>query len=357
MSKVNLKLKEIDKNYKKLSKLSNCIKKDKKDLLQNCMSFDVPVFHKYSTIKTVQSEIIKNIKVFETINYIYIIGNKGELSGVVSIKNIFSNTKSENFLKRKLSYYVDNKIIKAKYYDKPESVALLALKNNLKSLPIVNEKNILIGVFSSDNLLDVLNKKVSNTLMYLAGIYDSKSKKKLSSLTIIKKRILWIIIGVLGGILTALLITPFMNTLKNYIVLATFLPVIMTTGATMTNQSAMIFIKNLLDGQLLKGIIHYFLKEIRLSLIIGNIAAFITALAIFLLNSHNLLLAMVIWISVLLTIIISSIIGVLIPFGLYKLKIDPVAGTGPFLTIIKDIICLSIYLNLANFFVQYFNIS
>ena len=113
---------------------------------------NVPTAFPEETIFDIKKRLFKEIGGLETINYVYVIGKTRKLVGVFSIKEIFrrpENTKIKEIMK--------TKIITARPYTDQERVAILALRNNLKSIPVVDKEGEFLGVVPSDIILDILH--------------------------------------------------------------------------------------------------------------------------------------------------------------------------------------------------------
>lgn len=305
------------------------------------MISEMPIVSLEARIDDVIKLIFKQSDRYATINYIYAVDDKRKLKGVLSIKELLSASK-----KKKVFNLMKKKLITVGPFEKKERVILLALQNNLKSVPVVDKKNRLLGIFTSDQLLDILNKEISKYLVKISGVsaYEHTIISS-STLKIVKARLPWVLFGIVGGVFTGIIIGFFKATLESAIILAVYIPVIMSTGANTLNQSAMIFIRNLVSGNI-KGAAHYFFKEVKIGFLIGIVSS-IFILFISLFWQGHLLLGLVVALSIFLTVLFSAVIGVLIPIILYKFKIDPAIGAGPFLTTVKDIVSMLIYFSTA----------
>lgn len=307
------------------------------------MVSEIPIVHPDAKISDIIKIVLEEINFFATINYIYVVDEKRKLLGVLSIKELLRSPKKE-----KIKNLMKQKLVSVDPLAKQERVALLALQHNLKSVPVVDSQNRLLGIFTSDQLLDLLNKEISRYLVKISGVrYFDQPLISISTLNIVRARLPWILFGVVGGVITGLIIGVFKATLESAIVLAIYIPVIMSTGANTLNQSAMIFIRNLVSGNV-KGALHYFWKEVKIGLLIGLVCSFLLLIISFFWQG-SLLLALVVSISIFATVVFSATIGVLVPIVLYQFKIDPAIGAGPFLTSIKDIVSMLIYFSIATY--------
>jgi magnesium transporter len=304
------------------------------------MITDIPVFSRSVTATEARTEIVSHASSYGSVNYLYITNKEGELLGVISMRELLLASPSA-----KLESLMTKKTIFAKPMDNVAHVALLSLRHQLKMIPIVDHKQRLVGAYSSDQLLEILNKEFSNDLLRLSGVTFSRKHFSFDSVRIFYRRAPWMIVGMLGGLVTGSIIASYKESLEAVIILAAFIPVIMSTGATSANQSAMIFVRNLIHGDI-KNTTIYLLNELKIASLLGfGLSVVLYSILLFLLG--NFALAIAVSVSLGLTIVAAAVIGVMTPFLLNKFKLDPSIGAGPFLTIVKDIIAMSIYFSVA----------
>lgn len=311
------------------------------------MVSDIPVFHPEANVQKVHTHLMRHAKEYQTLNYIYVVDDDSKILGVTSIRELLQASKT-----KRLKQIMTTDIVAVNPLETLPRVALLALSNNLKMIPIVDHKNRLVGAFSSNQLLDILNKEFSNDLLRLSGIRVPRKHFHFESMKVVASRLPWMFIGMVGGLITGSIIGAFKSSIQTIVLLAVFIPVIMSTGATSANQAAMVFLRNLIHGDIRSAGI-YLLNEIKISTTIGAILG----ISLFLILSFypgDTILAGAVSLSLFITIIAGSIVGVTIPMILNKLKLDPSIGAGPFLTIVKDIIAMIIYFTIATAFLSYF---
>ena len=140
------------KNYKKLAK--------------DIITAKIPIVYLDNTISEIEKFLSQNE--FETLNYIYVVDNEQKLIGVFSIKELFLKPKD-----KKAKEIMKTNIIKAHPGSAQERVAILALKNNLKSIPIVDKNDKILGVVSSDSILEILHLEDVEDFLRSVGIHSS----------------------------------------------------------------------------------------------------------------------------------------------------------------------------------------
>lgn len=312
------------------------------------MIIDVPVFKETVKVRDAQQAIISGVRGYESINYIYVVDEAGHLRGVLSIRELLRSKPGQA-----LSSVMAKDIVSAGPLATVPQVALLALGHNLKMIPILDHEKRLIGAFSSNELLDILNKQFSDDLLRLSGVSVPKRHHSFSSWRIVRARMPWMIIGLFGGLLTGSVIGAYKDAIQAMVVLVVFIPVIMTSGATSANQAAMIFIRNLLHADI-KNKFQYLINEAKASALLGLLMSLILFLFIGIIW-HDAILAVAVSASIFTTIVAGALIGVLTPMTLYRYKQDPATGAGPFLTIIKDLVAMTIYFSVATAILTFWN--
>lgn len=312
------------------------------------MISDIPVFDVHTRVKEAQETVVDRVDRYESINYIYVVDEEGKLKGVLSVRELLRAKPQA-----RLASVMASDVVAASPLDTVPQVALLALGHNLKMIPILDHEKRLIGAFSSNELLDILNKEFNDDLLRLSGVSIPKQHHSFRSWRIVRTRLPWMIIGLFGGLLTGTIIGTFKDAIQAMVLLVVFIPVIMTTGATSANQSAMIFIRNLMHADI-RNKFQYVLNELKVSLLLATCMSVVLFAFIFLFW-RELHLAAAVAASIFFTIVAGALIGVLTPMALYRYKQDPAIGAGPFLTILKDVIAMTIYFTVATTILSLWN--
>lgn len=309
------------------------------------MITNIPTAHPWETILDIKNRIQKKINELETINYIYVLDKKEKLVGVLSIKEIFRKPES-----LKVKDLMERKLVSAKPHTDQEKIALLALRHNLKSIPLVDKEGKFLGIVPSDAILAILHQENIEDLLRLGGIRHEANLPTqtltASTQTLVKARLPWLLLGLLGGILAAQITTFFEIPLKEHFILAAFIPLIIYMADATGTQTETLFIRGLaIDRKL--DIKKYLWREIK----IGFFLALTCGLFLLLLSTLRyrlLYTSFVIGFSLFLTSLVAILVAIFIPWLLAKYKKDPAIGAGPFATIISDVVSLALYLLVAS---------
>lgn len=309
----------------------------------------IPVAQDSDTIAEVVKALLKHIKELDTINYIYVVDKKGRLKGALSIKDVFAINKEA-----KVSDIMEKKLVRARPHTDQERVVFLALKYNLKAIPVVDKTERFLGVVSSDAILDILNKEATEDILRLAGVHDKFAADITSIPTgrLVRARIPWLLVGLGGGILAARILGFFEATLEAQIVLAFFIPVVLYLSSAVAIQSQTMFIRNLTINPALAAK-NYFLKEIQVGGFIAIICGAGLGFASLLFRASPFI-GIILGASVFLSTIWSVTLSVFVPWFLKQAKKDPAIGAGPFINTLSDVSTLIIYFSVASLMFKFF---
>ncbi len=305
----------------------------------------VPIVEKNTTVATVEEIINDKINSFDTINYIYVVGRNNHLLGAFSIKELFKANK-----KTKVIELVNKNLIYVSGYTDQEKVAMLALRNSLKAIPVVNKEKKFLGVVASDDILKILDEEATDNLLRLSGISENTGLKEniftLSIISSIKHRLPWLIIGLIGGIFTASLVSSFEEILSQNLILAAFIPLLVYMSGAVSAQMQTFIIRDLFLNNKLK-FIKYFLRQAIVVSVIGVIISVLLYFISYLLYQKadiSLILAL----ALISTTITALTTGLIFPYVFSRLKLDPADVSGPIATIIQDILSIIVYFFIAS---------
>lgn len=310
------------------------------------MTTKIPLAYSGDTVSGARELVVAHADSFETINYIYIVTKTGKLKGVINIKDVLRKS-PEN----KLSSFMQEKLVKAKIETDFEQVAHLALKNNIKAVPLVDDDNHLLGVLPNDQVLAIVEHESREDLLKMSGILMGKGKLLTgtileSPISAYTRRIPWIIIGLFGGLFTARVIGNFEMLLSDNIILASFIPLVAYVANAVGSQTQTLYIRDLAT-QPKFPFTPYAIKQFIISGLIG-VTCWIVLVLISYMTFSNTYLGFVVGLSITISIIVSTALALIIPRILVKLDLDPATGSGPFSTVLQDLFSILIYLVTAS---------
>ena len=280
------------------------------------------------------------------VHSVYVVDNNDKLLGRLSLKDLLVANPKSNIK----AIYI-SKVDFVNVNDSGEHVASIMQKYDLGAIPVVDNKQKLLGRITIDDIVDLIKEEAEKDYQLAAGITQDvdvdDSIYKLSW-----ARLPWLFLGLLGGIGAAAVMGGFEEILMKYKILFYFTPLIAAMAGNVGVQSSAIIVQGLANDDIKDSINNRLFKETLLSIMNGII------LAIFLFGfivywQDNVDVALAISISLVVVIIVAGIVGTFIPLFLNKRGIDPAIATGPFITTSNDIFGILIYFLVAKLFLQF----
>lgn len=315
-----------------------------KDTAGYSIDTEIPVFLRNETIQAATHKILKDIKKYKTINYIYLVDRDYKLCGVVSIKNLFDAEK-ENKEAHLETLAKDQSLITVHPYSHQERAAILAVRHNIKAIPVVDREGKLVGIIDNDKILSIMHQEKVEDLLKFAGIskYGANLDNflQISLFTSLKHRLPWLIVGLVGGLCIAQLIAFFEESLEQTVVIAAFIPMMVYMSNAVGQQVTALLIR---DSALNEKIpyLKYFLKQFASIVVIGLIVSMMLFASILFIHQDTQI-AVALALAMFGTVSSSIVTGFLIPFVFIKLKSDPANSSGPVGTVIQDFFSVLIY--------------
>jgi magnesium transporter len=282
-------------------------------------------------------ELRRQAEDVEKVYNIYVVDELNKLVGLLSLKRLlFANPKTVIS-----EIYQSKNIISVKTSDSDEEVAKIMEKYDLVAIPVVDFQNKLVGRITLDDVVDIIKEEADKDFQLASGISE-RIESNSSIWRISRARLPWLLIGMVGGIFSAQVISQFESGISLVPSLAFFIPLITATGGNVGVQSSAIVVQSLAKGNDHFGsILQKLLKEGLVGLLNGILLSTLIYGIAFVFASSTL--GFVVSISLLVVVIFAAIIGTLIPLLLHKNNIDPALATGPFITTLNDVLGLFIY--------------
>ena len=278
----------------------------------------------------------------ETIYTCYVTDQR-RLLGIVSAKDLM--TTADDVLIRDL---MQTEIISVSTHTDKEEVAQLFTKYNFLALPVLDQDERLVGIVTFDDAMDVMVDEATEDITKMAAMSPSeKSYFETSVLAHAKHRIAWLLILMFSATITGTIITRYENAFAAIPLLVSFIPMLMDTGGNCGSQSSTLIIRGIALGEIqFSDLFRVMFKEFRVSLIVGIALALANGIRI-LIMYKNAGLALVIGLSLVATIVISKLIGCVLPLIAKKLHMDPAIMASPLITTLVDTCSILIYFNIA----------
>lgn len=293
----------------------------------------------------------------ETIYTCYCIDDSRHLVGILPLRRLLL---SEENKKIREIMDDDEQIISVTTLDDQETVAAIAKKYDLLSVPVVDKENRLVGIITIDDIIDIIDEEATEDFEKMALLKPSEDEYlKTGVFTLAKNRIIWLLVLMISATLTGQIIEGFEEKLAMIAGLTACIPMLMDTGGNSGNQVSTLIIRGLALGEIrIKDYLKVLWKEIRVSVICGVILALANAVRMLLLryafnNEASNSVILVVCLSVLCTVMVAKIIGCTLPILAKMLKLDPALMAGPMITTIVDAVSLLIYFGFATMFISF----
>lgn len=323
------------------------------DVIASYMTNNYITIKKDFTIKQAMKKVVEEASTNDNFTIIYVVHDDETLYGTVELKDLIKARASDNLediIKKSYPSIIDITNV---------SDALILVKDyEIDSIPIVNEKNVLLGVVTTNDLLEVIDDELSDDYAKLAGL-TSEEELEESTFKSVKKRIPWLCALLVLGLIISLVMRVFESAIVAVPAIVFFQSMILGMGGNVGTQSLAVTIRAISDEEISKKEVNRLvLKEIRIAffngLLIGLISFVVVSLYLSLTKTvidpsigFNIFdifkTSGVVSLSLLISMMISGLIGTLIPIVLQKCKIDPAVASGPFITSINDIMAIVVY--------------
>ncbi len=286
-------------------------------------------------------ELRKQAEDVEKIFTIYVVDENEKLLGYLSLKSLLFATPTTKIA----DLYQNKNVISVKTGDDKEDVAKIMEKYELVSVPVVDLQHKLVGRITIDDVVDVIKDEAEKDFQMASGISENIESDD-SVWKISRARMPWLLIGLMGGVFGAQVISGFEGGIAEVPALAFFIPLITAMGGNVGVQSSAIVVQSLARGTDQFGSIF---KKITKETLVALLNGFILSIIIYGIAHvfDSATLGIVVSISLFTVIIFAGIFGTLIPLMLDKYKIDPALATGPFITTLNDVLGLFIYLTIG----------
>ncbi|MEA3208601.1 MAG: magnesium transporter [Chthoniobacter sp.] len=304
------------------------------------------------TILQVLEHFRKHGQDSETLNVIYVLDERGTLIDDVRIRELLLKP-----FETKICEIRDDRYVALSATDPAVDAAQVFKKYDRNTLPVVDSADRLIGIVTIDDVLDVLEAETTREVQKIGGLEALDEPYTTISLPrMIKKRATWLIILFLSEMLTATAMGHFEDEISKAVVLAVFLPLIISSGGNSGSQATTLIIRAMAVGEVsLRDWWHVLRRELGAGLWLGLILGTIGFCRIMLwqtlhfqdYGAHYLLVALTVGLSLIGVVLWGSVSGSMLPFFLRRVGLDPATSSAPFVATLVDVTGLVIYFNVA----------
>lgn len=286
-------------------------------------------------------EMRKQAEHVTRVHSIYVIDEEGKLKGRLSLKDLLTAP----FRAHIRDVYIP-KVDYVHVNAEAEEVARIMRKYDLEAIPVVDDNHVLVGRITIDDVIDFIEEEAEKDYQLAAGITkDVEANDGLFKQT--RARLPWLLIGMMGGLGAATIISNFETIMTQFPKLLIFVPLIQATAGNVGVQSSAIIVQGLANDSLRGHLLARIIKETSVALVNGISLALIVLLVSHFVFYTSYLESLSIGVALITVIIIAAIVGNLIPLFLHSRGIDPAVATGPFITTSNDVVGIFTYFLIA----------
>ena len=305
------------------------------------------------TIQEVLEHIREVGKESETIDVIYVVNDKGEFVDDLRIREILLSSPDKH-----VGDIIDHRYITLNVNDDQEVANQTFKMNNRTALPVVDDQNIMLGIVTIDDVLWVANEEFSEDMQKFGGTEAlNEPYLEIPIIKLFKKRVVWLVVLFLGEMLTATAMGYFEEEIAKAVVLALFVPLIISSGGNSGSQASTLIIQAMAVGEI--TIVDWWRvlrREIISGALLGVVLGLIGFFRVVFWNSifhtygdHGVLIGLTVGLSLIGVVLWGTISGSMLPIILKKLGADPATSSAPFVATLVDVTGLIIYFSMAFF--------
>jgi len=311
------------------------------------MAMEVVTVYDDQTASQALEALRKKSREVDDVYNIYVVDSNGILKGVVALKDLVLADPAD-----KISDIMDPEFFSIHPEMDQEEVANYFHKYDLVAAPVTDEQGRLVGRITVDDVLDVVEEEASEDMALMAGITDENIGEG-SVFKLSMGRLPWLMVAFFGEMISATVMRHFTVSIKEVVMSAFFIPLIMAMGGNTGIQSATVVIRGLAIGDFcIKDTGRKLVKELAVAMINGIIIAVLLVLISYI-WIHNIRFGIILGTAMLAVLFNAALIGTVLPFFLKSIKIDPAVSTGPFITTSNDVLGLLVYFSLITFFAKW----
>lgn len=342
----------------KIQEFLDVMKKEDSQHIQSLMSYPADTagglmtnqfvwIHADQTVRQAVDKLKEYAHFSENIYYLYVINEEKQLVGVVSYRDLLIADMHEV-----IEDLMFNRVVSVHVDDDQEEVAQTIERYDFIAVPVVDNRNKLLGIITVDDAIDVFIKEANEDIEKLsASGKDIDFHTKATTAAV--RRLPWLVLLLFIGLVSGSIISGFEETLEQVVALIFFMPMIAGMTGNTGTQSLAVVVRGIVTTNVdRKTAFKLILRELRVGIIIGITCGVLISLIAFLWQDQNMYLGFVVGVSLLVTLIVGTLAGTIIPLLLYRFGVDPAVASGPLITTLNDIFSLMIYFGIATAFLH-----
>ena len=321
------------------------------------MTPDFIAVHADWTIKEVLDFVRENGQDSETLNVIYVVDDRGKLMDDLRIREVLLQP-----LEAKVSDVVDENYVSLSVTDPAQDAVNVFRKYDRSALPVTDTNGVLVGIVTIDDMLDVAEEEATEDIQKFGGMEALEEPyMRIPLLTMVGKRAPWLVVLLIGEMLTATAMAYYEDEIAKAVVLAVFLPMIISSGGNSGSQASTLIIRAMALGEVtLHDWWHVMRRELSAGAILGSFLGIVGALRVALWSiigmrylhrpmygEHWPLVAATVGITLVGVVLWGSVSGSMLPFALRRFGLDPATSSAPFVATLVDVTGVILYFSIA----------
>ncbi len=327
------------------------------DSVGRLMTPEYVYVYEHNTIEEVFVTIRKYARGSETIDVIYVINEAGELVDDMRIRDVILAAPN-----KLVNEIIDDRVVALNVNDDQEHANQVFKMNNRVALPVTDDNNILLGIVTIDDMLWVANEEFSEDIQKIGGTEAlDEPYLDIALSKLFRKRVWWLVVLFIGEMLTATAMGYFQGEIEKAVVLALFVPLIISSGGNSGSQASTLIIQAMAVGDVsISDWWRVLRRELLSGLMLGGVLGVIGFIRVAAWHSispamygpHWLLIAYTVGISLLGVVLWGTLSGSMLPMVLKRLGADPAVSSAPFVATLVDVTGLVIYFTVALLLLQ-----
>ncbi|NUQ01565.1 MAG: magnesium transporter [Armatimonadetes bacterium] len=287
----------------------------------------------------------------ETFYYAYVVDGQGLLLGVVSFRDLFTARPDQ-----RVREVMEEDLITVPEELDQEALSHLFREHDLVAIPVVDEADRMVGIVTVDDIVDVFEEEATEDIQKMGGSEALDAPYlQVPLLTIVRKRAIWLMVLFIGEMLTATAMSRYEEEIARAVVLALFIPLIISSGGNTGSQATTLIIRAMAIGEVrMRDWWRVFGREVFTGLMLGLLLGALGFLRVVLwpnhatlYGPHYVLVGTTVFFSLVGVVLWGTLSGSMLPFALRKLGLDPASASAPFVATLVDVTGIVIYFNLG----------
>lgn len=304
------------------------------------------------TVDEALSYLRKQAGQVETLYYAYVLDEEQRLLGVLSLRELFQAPGTK--LVREVMH---TDLVTVPEDLDQEAVSRLYVEHDLLAIPVVDRQGRMKGIITFDDIADVVREEATEDVQKIGGMQALEEPYLFTPfLELVRKRAGWLTLLFLGEMLTATAMAYFEHEIARAVVLALFVPLIISSGGNSGSQATTLVIRAMAVGEVkIRDWWRVMRREVGAGLALGSVLGTVGLVRILVWQAvggvygeHYLLLALTVAFSLVGVVLWGSLVGAMLPFAFRRLGLDPASASAPFVATLVDVTGLVIYFSVAS---------